>query len=340
MIIMPVALQLELTQQCNLRCVYCYNDSNMKTKEHLRKDLLRNIILQAKSMGFFHLVFSGGEPLLYQYYEPAFQYAFESDFNVVLNTNATILNSRIVSLLQHNKVKQVNINLESHNKLRHDQIRGQECFDLVVANIRKMADLGLRKKICIGFVLNNLNQADLEGYFAFIKNLELDSIRFIHFLPIGRGGRHHNLEVDFATLPDIIRQLSKLSIEYNIRVLYGHSLDILVKRNDIPASQLATEIASCEAGKIGLTIDCHGNVYPCPFLKGPYFYCGNVNERPLIDIWNKSDILQLLRNNALEDSECLQCKGYKICYGGCNAWKFYKNGRIDIRDPRCSAIHG
>ena len=56
---------LEITELCNVKCKHCYNpwrDESMGTN-FLSKIKIKKIINKLKSLGIFHVVLSGGEPL-------------------------------------------------------------------------------------------------------------------------------------------------------------------------------------------------------------------------------------------------------------------------------------
>ena len=52
------------TNQCNLKCVHCYQDAEEATDRELSTDEAKKMIDEIAKAGFKIMIFSGGEPLL------------------------------------------------------------------------------------------------------------------------------------------------------------------------------------------------------------------------------------------------------------------------------------
>ena len=52
------------TNQCNLKCVHCYQDAEEATERELSTDEAKKMIDEIARTGFKIMIFSGGEPLL------------------------------------------------------------------------------------------------------------------------------------------------------------------------------------------------------------------------------------------------------------------------------------
>ena len=57
----------DITNECNLRCIHCYN-ANAPAKHSSGFDMIepKEIIKQLSNLGFTHIHLLGGEPLLYK----------------------------------------------------------------------------------------------------------------------------------------------------------------------------------------------------------------------------------------------------------------------------------
>ena len=91
----------------------------------------------------------------------------------------------------------------------------------------------------------------------------------------------------------------------------------------------------CMAGRFTMVIAASGEVVPCNHLKKKEFLCGNVFERNLLDIWQKSDILRKLRYYDYLDKGCGNCKRYAQCVGGCKAMAYMLKKDAFEQDPYC-----
>ncbi len=93
--------------------------------------------------------------------------------------------------------------------------------------------------------------------------------------------------------------------------------------------------SSCGAGKLMLSIDAEGNVFPCHMLHYDEFCLGNIFKQPLAAI-RKSKKAHNFYSVTVDDFvECKEC-GYKyFCGGGCKARRFLLNGNILGKDDLC-----
>jgi sulfatase maturation enzyme AslB (radical SAM superfamily) len=67
----PVALYMQVTHACNLKCVYCYNkEDRVDATQGVALSLKETskLLADAKELGTKHVVFTGGEPLLREKY--------------------------------------------------------------------------------------------------------------------------------------------------------------------------------------------------------------------------------------------------------------------------------
>ena len=65
---------------------------------------------------------------------------------------------------------------------------------------------------------------------------------------------------------------------------------------------LADFIGGCGAGRLYCSIEPTGNVQPCVFLP---IVLGNLREKPFLDIWHNSEVLDTLRDRTnLKGSRC------------------------------------
>ena len=101
----------------------------------------------------------------------------------------------------------------------------------------------------------------------------------------------------------------------------------------------------CAAGKSKLIIKYDGSVYPCNFFQTEEYFCGNVFEEDLKEIWKNGKGFKKFRSYYLNENipnECKNCKKHDNCYSGCRAWtKSYIEKSMDIKqegDVRCGVI--
>jgi len=60
----PLVGLWEITRACNLRCIFCYNDSGKKLSNELAHEQKINVAKQIVDAKIYRMCISGGEPIL------------------------------------------------------------------------------------------------------------------------------------------------------------------------------------------------------------------------------------------------------------------------------------
>jgi radical SAM protein with 4Fe4S-binding SPASM domain len=77
---------------------------------------------------------------------------------------------------------------------------------------------------------------------------------------------------------------------------------------------------SCGAGRAALGIESTGNIKGCPSLPSAEYVGGNVRDRPLKEIWERSEQVGFMRERTSADlwGHCRSCYYAAECLGGCS----------------------
>lgn len=176
---MPLGIQFELTEKCNLKCRYCYNRSGeSQSADFLSGDDWINLAKELVSEGgVFQVVISGGEPLLLKDRLFDIMDVFHSDgARFVLITNGYILNRSIIDRLKKYRFAWLQISIDGVDAATHDSFRGKDgSWDRAVRAAIDVANAGIPLKIAsslqpkeISKVGAYVNQAYLLGASAVI----------------------------------------------------------------------------------------------------------------------------------------------------------------------------
>ena len=125
-LILPITLQLEITNSCNMNCGFCYNNSGKPRPGDLSmKEWVEFSSSVVDFGGVFQCIISGGEPTLYKKGVIDIMEVFHYDDSAfTLISNGTGIDSHFASLLSKYKWFWVQISLDSHLSEKHDHIRG------------------------------------------------------------------------------------------------------------------------------------------------------------------------------------------------------------------------
>jgi AdoMet-dependent heme synthase len=90
----------------------------------------------------------------------------------------------------------------------------------------------------------------------------------------------------------------------------------------------------CIAGQTICLIDAFGNVQPCSYMAAS---AGNVKETPFREIWEKSPLLEELRDFERYKGRCGSCEYLNVC-GGCRARAEAVHGDRLAEEPFCDYV--
>ena len=103
----PIAVQFEITDNCNHKCRHCYNfwrDDSYKNEpissHHVEK--IKKISKKIIDADIFHVILTGGEPFLFgNKLEEILCLYSENNVGIRINSNATFHNNSIVDILKN-----------------------------------------------------------------------------------------------------------------------------------------------------------------------------------------------------------------------------------------------
>lgn len=91
--------------------------------------------------------------------------------------------------------------------------------------------------------------------------------------------------------------------------------------------------------KCGLRISSDGYVYPCQLFSNKIFNIGNIKQNTLNEIVNSDrmkNFISLMNLRKFYIPECNECAYKCMCYTGCPAEAYNKNGNIFTNCGKCA----
>ena len=241
---------IEINQNCNLNCDYCFYNDYVRKKESLKLNDIENLFNQYKHLKQFYL--TGGECLLATEIDNIIDF-LSAKGSVVIFTNSINLTNKSKDYLKWfiEKIKRVIITFDSFNyayKARGDS------SDIVLDNIGELLELNSDKvevKVC----LSKININDFEKTINRLRELGVKkmSLNFIHNI------ENSNLKYEITDEEDL-KNVFEI-IDYNIDLFNYYDIEdfknfFLKRENRI--------IDKCICGNSMVFIDCTGKIYDCP----------------------------------------------------------------------------
>ena len=291
----PWIINLELTNACNLSCIFCdypVLKRKMSIKE-MDERLLEKVFLNIKADKIYELGLVGlGEPTLARSLGRHLQIinAHADIFErITFNSNLVTLNKKTAEVLLNSRINTYTFSVNASNRQAYQKMMGKDKFDVVIENLKSFLSLvkGQRVKPRIDVQLFDFEQNNMDE----LKKLLPETT---------------DLNVNF-----FCRKL------YNKPVLKESSehLNIHMPGDDAryPCWDIYTRIY----------IDVEGNLYPCTIGNDSYreasnLCLGNILEDTTLNLFNNLKI-QEARHKAekgfLPFPEC----------GICNIWSLTPN---------------
>ncbi|RKY08213.1 MAG: 12,18-didecarboxysiroheme deacetylase [Planctomycetota bacterium] len=342
----------DITRQCNLKCVHCYNDSGVgKPFNELSTEEAKSVLDDLGRFGVPSVLFSGGEPLMRQDLFELVEYARTKNLRSVISTNGTLITADVAGRIKHQGVSYVGISLDGLGDI-NDRFRGVAgAFDKAMAGIKNCQAAGVR--VGLRLTLTKRNIEDLEKLFDLFEAEGIERACFYHLVPSGRGG-------DMA-VEDLTHEQSRGAIETILAKTgyfkeLGRKTDILTVDNHVDGVYLYIKLLKADparAAKVwelltwnggGLNssgvgigcIDYNGKVHADQFWG--HYDLGDVRERPFSRIWTDPDepLLKGLRDRrSYIKGRCRLCKFFAACGGSLRVRADLHFGDPWAPDPAC-----
>ncbi len=180
-----VYLRLSVTGNCNFSCTYCSPEvrcTDGSVPELCELEVIFNAALRS---GVTKVRITGGEPLVRKDIDDVFNCLSDFPVERCLTTNGYFLEDHLDSLVRNN-IRNVNISLDSLNRLRFKSITGVDGYDRVVRIVRELAlDDFFNLKINV-VVMKGINDDEWQSFFKFARDYDVE-VRFIEYMPFGPG---------------------------------------------------------------------------------------------------------------------------------------------------------
>lgn len=171
-------MRISLTENCNMRCKYCFVDDIFEEKKDMDiKTFIDAIDFMIKESKFPHIQYFGGEPLLkmglikrgHEILLKAKKDKTIDDFSEEIVTNGTLLDDNMIDYFLNNNMTLIFSidgwkNINDKNRVNID---GQGTYDTVMKNFTKFKNKNGNAEIIITISEDNINS--LEKIIVFFK---------------------------------------------------------------------------------------------------------------------------------------------------------------------------
>ena len=137
----PPCIQIEPTSICNFRCVMCYQiDKSFSSKSngfmgYMNFDIFKKVIDEVEGNLEAVTFASRGEPTLSKDLEKMLKYCENKFLALKLNTNASLLNEKLIHSLLSSDLQTIVFSIDEKNKENYEKIRVNSKFEKILKNL-------------------------------------------------------------------------------------------------------------------------------------------------------------------------------------------------------------
>lgn len=335
----PVSGTFELTPMCNMSCEMCYvrmtkadmdkSGGRLRTKEEWLK-----LAEDAKAKGMLFLLLTGGEPFLYPEFKELYQQLSKMGFVISINSNATMIDEKVIEYLKENAPIRINITLYGASNETYDRLcHNPKGYTQVTRAIQLLKNAGIAVKLNCSVTPYNVQDLPAMIRYAQENKLILQATSYM-FPPLRRDESMVGSNARFTA-----KEASRIAAEI-VRLQNGDErFEEYVKLLEAGQAAMETDTEEClnvvgdkilcSAGRCAFWITWDGRMLPCGMLPQPISWPFKDGfEKAWQDIGNAVDRIHL-------PVECSDCKDKERCHS-CAAMVFTETGTFDkVPEYRC-----
>ena len=328
---------LEVAQDCNLACTYCYAEGGSYGRPvrllepETARQAVRKLVDDSGDKETVTLVIFGGEPLLNM---PAVTAAVEEaqalslekgkKVFVSLTTNGTLLNPDIIEFLHTNRIA-VAVSLDGpadlHDANRPD-LNGYGSYTTITGNLTGLLQ-GATAAVAARVTLTPDQWPRIEEVFFHLLELGFHEVGIAPVSPVRRellpdAGQEEALLQGFSALSRIFLKAA----QSNRLLPFTNLIDLLAR---LHLGQ--TKSVSCGAGYGYLAVDTEGSFYVCHRLVGDEsFRVGSLDQGVY-----PAEIRRALDSVTCGKQEmCSGCWARTLCSGGCHYENHLRENQLGL----------
>ncbi|MCU9807302.1 radical SAM protein [Paraclostridium sp. AKS46] len=294
-----------ITEKCNLRCTYCYEqgmDRNKSMDINIADKTIDFICKKIKDEDIdipLCIGFHGGEPFMN--FEVAKHMHKELSKKVVgrkiiydVTTNGTYLDTEKIDFICKN-IDNISVSIDG-TKESHDENRifanGDGSYDIAIKNAKKLLERGKDVRVRMTYTTNTVSEL-YESIVQIVKYGFTNIVPVADFMDPKWTKSHINMIND---------QISKL---INLKKGYPN-VDIGL----LDIKNLNTRKGDCFGGIVSFAIDINGNIFPCTFSVGDdEFKLGSVFDEDISEE-KKHELIKIYTS---DNEECEGCSRKEFC---------------------------
>jgi radical SAM protein with 4Fe4S-binding SPASM domain len=322
----PDNVQVEITEDCNHGCFYCYNHwrTDDPSRNKMTVETASGLVdVLKEDIKPFDVVITGGEPLMNLPALETIAKGLERPYGI--NTNLSIMTpKRLGVILEANPLVTFLVSVPSLHQETFEEIVGRDRIKLVTDGLKLLSDEGL--SVYANMVAHALNLDQVRETGRILH--EEYGVKGFSVTPVLRPAKRE----DSPHYLDREGVIQVLEATVSLGEDFGMAVNVLevVPPCFLPEHLREVEMIQkgCSAGRTTMQINYEGGVRVC--TQSP-LVVGNLFEDGFDQIWES---MRPYRENENVPGECFECDSLPSCGGGCRFEGYQDGDALDRRDSR------
>jgi radical SAM protein with 4Fe4S-binding SPASM domain len=246
----PLYAMLELTWQCNFRCVHCYQEGLRDRQDELSAAEWKQVMDELADLGCVFLVLTGGEAFVREDFAEIYGHAIDRGFVVTVFTNGSMIDEDSLALFAQLPPRKVEVTLYGMSAEKYREVTGQaDGFAGAMESINRLGVLGVGVELKAPAMRPLVRELPQMAEFAESRGLRFRSDPGL--FPRLDGNR---APLAYRLSPDEV-------VEFEAqRPDFGESLDACFAQEP----DHGRRVYRCGAGSNALGVDPSGHFVACP----------------------------------------------------------------------------
>lgn len=309
----PLMFFLDLTQRCNLRCWFCYNEP-AKERIDANFENIKQILTDMKNVGCEEVTYLGGEPTIYKHFWEILDFADSLGYRQCFVTNGQIIDDRFAKKLAEYDGIEVGISFHSvKEEVQNAIAKSPQAYSRIIEAIKSLEKYNINWYSQTSLIKDNY--LEIEAMHSFLKCIgkpvRMDLSRMVE------GGIESSQFLDDKEYEQVFEQISRLDVDaipIRVEAFPRCWLKKVANKKDLDYDKIRCSVRPCYAWVGQVSVDVFGNVRMCP-TGGTV--AGNILESGIKEIWNSSREITEFQKFKWQKEECLECEDFAFCVGAC-----------------------
>ena len=283
----PWAILMDPTSACNLHCTGCWA-AEYGNRLNLSYEQLDSVIEQAKELGTYMFIYSGGEPLMRKA-DLIRLCEKHQDCAFLAFTNGTLIDDAFADEMLRVKNFVPAISIEGFEEAT-DSRRGKGTYANVIAAMEQLRARRLLFGISCCYTSANVEVIGSEEYFDAMIDMGAKFAWMFTYIPIGADA-----------VPELIATAEQRKFMYEKTHEYRQTKPLFTMDfwNDGDA------VGGCIAGGRGYChINANGDMEPCAFI---HYSNANIKEQTLLECYQSPLFMEYRKNQPFNENMLRPC---------------------------------